>query len=306
MARLESAVDGRVCLLEPEHLVGRSALCALQLEAAYVSAQHAAFRWTGDRWELRDLGSRNGTFIDGVRLAERTPSALSRGTVVTFGMPDQRWIFADDDPPCAMLAALDGGQSMVIEGDLQALPSPDDPQATVFRGSNGVWTLERPDESLTELDNGARFVVAGRSFRFSCPVFVPRTATSEHRGEVGLLRFFFQVSRDEEHVELKAQSRSGAWFPLGSRQHNYLLLTLARLRQTDRSRALPETACGWVYQDDLLKALATSQSQLNVDIFRIRKQFATLGLQDSWNIIERRPRTQQLRIGISDVEIATI
>lgn len=306
MARLENMADGRVCVLEAEHLVGRSALCALKLEVAYVSAQHAAFRWTGDRWELRDLGSRNGTFIDGIRLGEREPWALSRGTVVTFGKPEQRWMIADDDPPCAMVAPLDGGQPIVIEGDLQALPSPDDPQATIFRGGNGAWALERPDEVLTELYNGTRFVAAGRSFRFSCPAFVPRTATSDQRVRTGSLRFLFRVSRDEEHVELEAQDPSGAWFPLGSRLHNYVLLTLARVRKADGARGLPETACGWVYQEDLVKDLATSPSQLNVDIFRIRKQFATLGLQDSWNIVERRPRTHQLRIGTSDIEIVTI
>jgi FHA domain len=306
MARLQNVLDGRICLLEPEHLVGRSALCALQLDVAYVSAQHAAFRWMGDRWELRDLGSRNGTFIDGIRMSERTPSTLARGASVTFGKPDQCWVLASDDPPGASVTPLDGGEPIVIDGDLLALPSPDDPQATIFRGPNGVWSLERPDEILMPLDNQTRFSVAGRSFRFSCPVFVPRTATSEQRRDVGLLRLFFQVSRDEEHVELRAQDPSGSSFALGSRLHNYVLLTLARLRKADRPRGLPESACGWVYQEDLVKDLATTSGQLAVDIFRIRKQFATLGLQDSWNIIERRPRAHQLRIGISDFEITTI
>jgi len=306
MARLENQADGRTCLLEPEHLVGRSAMCNLQLDVAYVSAQHAAIRWTGEHWEVRDLGSRNGTFIDGVRLSERTPSVLSRGIVVTFGTPEQRWVVASDDPPCTMVVPLDDGEPTVIEGDLLALPSPEDPQATIFRASNGVWSLERSDEALAPLDNLSRFQVAGRSFRFSCPGLVPRTATSDQRREVGALRLVFQVSRDEEHVELNAQDRAGTWFALGTRQHNYVLLTLARLREADRRRDLPETACGWIYQEDLVKDLATSPSQLNVDIFRIRKQFAALGLQDSWNIIERRPRARQLRIGSSDFTIATI
>src|SRR5262249_35010892 len=150
-----------------------------------------------------------------------------------------------------------------------ALPSAEDPQATIFRGPSGAWCLERPEEPLMRLDNQARFDVAGHGYRFSCPVFIPRTATSDVSRGIGALGLSFSVSRDEEHVELKARKADGTWSLLGTRQHNYVLLTLARCRQADRARGLPETACGWVYQEDLVKDLATTASQLNVDIFRI-------------------------------------
>jgi hypothetical protein len=45
---------------------------------------------------------------------------------------------------------------------------------------------------------------------------------------------------------------------------------------------------------------------MNVDIFRIRKQVAALGLVDAPNIIERRPRAKQLRIGVGDLEVRSL
>jgi hypothetical protein len=61
-----------------------------------------------------------------------------------------------------------------------------------------------------------------------------------------------------------------------------------------------------VYQDELMRELGTSGTQLNVDIFRIRKQFATLDLSESAAIVERRPRTKQLRIGVANLLVEPI
>jgi hypothetical protein len=43
--------------------------------------------------------------------------------------------------------------------------------------------------------------------------------------------------------------------------------------------------------------------QLNLDVFRLRRQFAALGIVDAANIVERRPRTRQLRIGTARLQI---
>jgi hypothetical protein len=46
--------------------------------------------------------------------------------------------------------------------------------------------------------------------------------------------------------------------------------------------------------------------QLNIEVFRIRRQFAAAGVVDAANIVERRPRTRQLRIGTGRVSITTL
>lgn len=51
-------------------IVGRNAACALVLEDGKVSAVHAELVATDKGVRIRDLGSRNGTFIGGVRIGE--------------------------------------------------------------------------------------------------------------------------------------------------------------------------------------------------------------------------------------------
>jgi len=71
-------------LLEGRRLVvGRSAACELPLFEATISRRHAELSAEGGALVLRDLGSTNGTFVNGQRVAE---TARARpGDVVTFG-----------------------------------------------------------------------------------------------------------------------------------------------------------------------------------------------------------------------------
>src|SRR5262249_3007741 len=48
--------------------IGRSYECDLVVLAGSVSRDHAELRCTDTGWIVRDLGSRNGTFVDGVRI----------------------------------------------------------------------------------------------------------------------------------------------------------------------------------------------------------------------------------------------
>lgn len=50
------------------HRVGRGANCEIKINSNSVSKEHAAFLVTGDKLILTDLNSRNGTFVNGVRI----------------------------------------------------------------------------------------------------------------------------------------------------------------------------------------------------------------------------------------------
>src|SRR5438309_9469636 len=53
-------------LREGESLkIGRDPACDLVLEDARVSKRQAHLRWTGAGWVLEDLGSKNGTTVNG-------------------------------------------------------------------------------------------------------------------------------------------------------------------------------------------------------------------------------------------------
>jgi hypothetical protein len=90
---------------------------------------------------------------------------------------------------------------------------------------------------------------------------------------------------------------------LGVRKHHYLLLTLARRRIKDVARRLPDSSCGWVDLDELSHDPTMAGPSLNLDVFRIREQFAAAGVIDAAGIIERRPRARQLRIGTGQLSV---
>lgn len=292
----EIATDNRVPL-EPEHVVGRALTCALRLDYGYVSAQHAIIRHDGQGWVIRDLASRNGTWLDGRRIPPGQEQRLRRGSELAFGVPDARWDLADDAPPCAMVVPLDGTPPVLVEGDLIALPSAEEPRVTIYRGVAGAWMLEEGDAPGIPLRDWAVFHCAGRAWRFSCTSDVRATTragaapTDVHLRD---LTFELTVSLDEEHVDVRARAGDRV-IELGERTHHYLLLTLARARLADAHAGTIDTACGWVDVDMLCRDSKTGRGQVGVDVFRIRKRLLEHGVVDATGIVERRPG--QLRIG---------
>ena len=65
---------GRTVALAPgDHLIGRDADAAICLDVVAVSRRHAVLRITDEAAILEDLGSKNGTSINGRRIAFATP-----------------------------------------------------------------------------------------------------------------------------------------------------------------------------------------------------------------------------------------
>jgi len=62
--------------------VGRHAANDLRLDEQAVSSFHAVVEWVNDGWFVRDLGSRNGTSLNGRRLQQRM--GLQLGDVLRF------------------------------------------------------------------------------------------------------------------------------------------------------------------------------------------------------------------------------
>ena len=64
---------GQCFLGQGEHLIGREAHCTIQLEASYVSREHARLIISADAIEIEDLDSTSGTYLDGVIVKGRIP-----------------------------------------------------------------------------------------------------------------------------------------------------------------------------------------------------------------------------------------
>lgn len=302
MAELREAEGSRSCLLMTEHLVGRGPQCALRLAAGYVSSQHALIRWDGRSWQVLDRGSRNGTQLNGEALEPGRAYRLTKGSVLTFGHPQERWTLADAGEPEVMVVALDTGETQAGSQGIIGLPPTPEPECTLYQAGDGSWQLETLDGAVLPINDGDTFQVSGRMYRFSQPISSDLTEAPESaaRAEPPLLHFL--VSSDEDFVELTLHygNRSVA---LGSRAHNYLLLTLARHRLAEQALDTPAASCGWMDKEVLADGLRVTPQQVDGEIFRIRKHFLQHGILESSNVIERRARTKLIRIGFDQLKV---
>lgn len=67
----------------PRVLIGRAPACQFVLADLSVSRLHAELRRSGDKWLLSDLGSMNGTLVNGYRIA--APTRVRPGDEIAFG-----------------------------------------------------------------------------------------------------------------------------------------------------------------------------------------------------------------------------
>lgn len=72
-----------VDLAEAETTIGRDASCSVSIEDDLVSRTHAVFRRRDGFVEAVDLGSRNGTRVNGVTIRE--PTRLNHGDRIRIG-----------------------------------------------------------------------------------------------------------------------------------------------------------------------------------------------------------------------------
>lgn len=140
-------------------VIGRHPMCDFRFDAERdrdVSTRHAEIRAQGDGWVLRDLGSTNGTFVDGTRLAAE--HTLRAGQTVSFGEYGPRVQVAALTPHVA--AAVGGVQRSPAPQQVPAQPAlaaaaagagaaaADDPASTYNRVRKTVPSHERPAERV--------------------------------------------------------------------------------------------------------------------------------------------------------------
>lgn len=78
-------LPGAVIVLLPEMRLGASEENDIVLQDPYVSARHARIRWDGFTWWIEDLGSRNGTVVDGAPCRPHQAAPLRPKAVIEIG-----------------------------------------------------------------------------------------------------------------------------------------------------------------------------------------------------------------------------
>lgn len=132
VAVLQANDPARRLYLPARCVVGRSRACDLDLTDEHVSGQHAAIEWSGTAWSVRDLGSSNGTFVDGRRLGSGEQVELRVGQKFRFGRTPRPWSLIDASPPTLMAVRLADAAARLAEGGYLALPDDLRPEVACY------------------------------------------------------------------------------------------------------------------------------------------------------------------------------
>ena len=302
MAWLERIGANHRVTLPARCLVGRGPECLLKTQDRRVSGEHARIAWTGERWELRDLGSRNGTFVNESRLEAGVSTPLAVGDALGFGGPEPVWRFADAGAPLAFARALEGGHNRAAEDGLLVLPDADNPRVCVFEDFQQGWVVEAEDATRSVSDCEV-LTVEGQAWMLHLPMTLEATAeVGEDTPVFAGVELVFEVSRDEEDIGMQVLHR-GRELVRGARNHHQLLLLLARARLEDAADgSAPPAEQGWRYVEDVCAALQIEDLRLNTEIYRARKELAP-HVQGGAGLVERRRASRSLRLGTGRVRL---
>jgi len=229
LLQLRNQLNGELMAFDAAEIeVGRepsSGLVVTGQSAEVVSGQHARFVCREGRWWVEDMGSRNGTFVNGTRLAPDEPRALAVGDLVGLGARGPRFGVEAMVPGDESGDAPGPTVSLDSAGDREASASwsptpPPPPMAppTPFSGPDHVSRVP-PFEprlsaiavALTHEPSGQRFQASGGRIRLGrgkeCelrPVAADDTSVSRVHAEIVLRPDGAVVIRDH-------QSRNGTF-----------------------------------------------------------------------------------------------
>jgi len=157
--------------LGPTSTVGRDPQNTIRLLDEKTSRHHAVFRFTEGAWTLQDLGSANGTWVEGHRIEK--PVRLAGGEAMRLGDTCFRFEWSGEVPPEPACVELPDRSSVRIvnsprrsveirgDGDASrletAFPTGDPPPAgTLGPRLEVVWRLQTALSELREMDDLAR------------------------------------------------------------------------------------------------------------------------------------------------------
>lgn len=161
---------GAAFTLEGDQLtIGRDSANEIVINDAEVSRRHARLTFQGGKYVLEDLGSTNGTFVNGQRLAG--PRVLKPGEVVSFGEQIVLVFEAlNVDAGATMVSSRAGSAVPSVSRPITPPPAPVDYAGSVPAGP--APTAPPPGFSLA---NNPRYLLAAAVvfFLLCCCIAVP-------------------------------------------------------------------------------------------------------------------------------------
>ena len=125
--------SGKIFSLEgPEIIIGRENTSSLMINDAEVSRKHTRLIWQASGYVIEDLGSTNGTFVNGQRLS--APFVLRGGESVSLGENIVLVYESTADPNATMLSASASAVQMAVAEaqSIAEVSKPEPPDSTAL------------------------------------------------------------------------------------------------------------------------------------------------------------------------------
>lgn len=180
--------SGKQVPVLPQMVIGRHTECNLQLAEGQASRRHAKLTVAEDGVWLEDLGSANGTFVNGVQIVARVP--LKSGDRLRFDVEE----FDFRMPAAAVPAAGPAAEPAADEGKTVFRPPE---SAAVVAESSGVY--KRPG-AWADPDNAAD---ASNKTKFIDPAQIKQMMDAPKPGALPI------SAVDGPHLQVVSGSRAG-------------------------------------------------------------------------------------------------
>jgi hypothetical protein len=132
---------------QPEIIVGRSSDLDMVLVEDMVSRRHARIACTDSQILIEDLGSTNGTFVNGEKI---TRASLKEGDRVLIGTSILKVVLVDPSAPpprrAEMPSAGRGAQTRTMTGSIEEIPLPDLLQLLGTSKKTGILMIRSDDD----------------------------------------------------------------------------------------------------------------------------------------------------------------
>lgn len=294
-------------------LVGRSPDNDLVLADARVSGHHLVIHWDEGRLIVRDLGSRNHTFLNETQISG--PTVVSDGDILRLGSSVTLRVrvvstAAEAWPtrPRVLLTDITTGLAYPLTRDRFRIGARPDADLRLPQGAGLVATIAINDagEVWVGTDDEEYPVSIGQPFEVGGHRFILRDDRSKDNSTVNESQFtrtsypyrlrvqLHGLTGPEAHLE---DPRSGAIHVIRAENRVVLLYVLGQAALKDRQKGAHDGDRGWCADEEAMMGIwgkrweSMGANNYQVLLCRLRKELNDAGL-DGWFIEKRRGYTR--------------
>ncbi|MCW8345441.1 FHA domain-containing protein [Vibrio sp. ZSDZ65] len=284
MAFLISQSTNYQVYLKAFHQFGRlTSAVDTVIDSPEISRIHGIIEWIDAGWYIRDI-SKNGIWLNNQPITANSLQPLSLHDTISFAnRRDITFVVENLDKPCDALVPMSSSEpddsktyKPILLQQYHFLPSETSPELIIYYDvSEKQWYCENLSESsVHKIEDGEMLEFSHSMWQLMKGVdqTVNETVAINENVDADLC-YVFNISQDEELTELTLKNRNGD-IDCDTRTHHYLTALLARYKGQDRLNSLPADLQGWRSIEQLTKDIGLSESHVNIQIHRARKQIS--------------------------------